>query len=894
MHCSISYHVVVDGAQPIYAVGNIANALLYQGDLRSLIENANGGSGNDAITGNVAANVLNGNGGNDTLTGDAGDDTLIGGAGQDSIYGGDGNDTLQVVSGDVVAGETYNGGNNTDTLKVTGAADFSTSTVTSIEALKLGSSATFGSNQLQSSGGLAAALAVAGTAGNTDIVDIIVKPTALSVNLSAWTFVAGLWTPGADNDRVVIDGSALTSGQNAQIVGTSQWDAINGGDGNDTLTGGPGNDVLNGGQGTDTAVFSGNLADYLVTDNGDGTYTVADQRAGSPDGTDTISSVEKLVFADMPGGIAPAAAAPAGTLPPVFGNFDASRTISELVFHLTGSVVLDTNVTIVNPESTGFNNGSVTVSIAGATLDDQFGIANVGGITVVGGVAVGHQVLYNGVAFGTISSDGQGGSALTIALNASGVTNAQVQPLLRAITFENTSDSPPDTARTITVSVTDTEGDVGTAPMALTITPTYPPVFTNFDASRTVSEAVLNTGAVQLDTNVTISNPEATGFNNGEVTVGIAGATLDDQFGITAVGGISVENGVVAVGNHVLYNSVAFGIISSDGQGGTALTIDLNASGVTNAQVQPLLRAITFENTSDSPPDTARTITVAVTDTEGDVGSAPMALTITPTYPPVFGNFDAVRTIAESVLSAGAVRLDTNVTISNPEATGFNNGEVTVSIAGATLDDQFGIAAVGGISVENGVVAVGNHVLYNGVAFGIISSDGQGGTALTIDLNASGVTNAQVQPLLRAITFQNTSDNPSPDPRDITVAVTDTEGDIGSAHMALTINVDAAQTVMTGAAGAAASQPTLFDDKILTPHDPDNMPSALVTEAAVQPVAVQLPSDSLVFDAFASNASLPTDVSELFQFPDARHHEHVRHHETDVRPGLDRDADKKP
>ena len=148
------YHVIVDGDQPIYAVGNIANALLYQGDLRSLIENANGGSGNDTISGNVAANALNGNNGNDTLTGGEGDDVLNGGAGQDDVHGGDGNDTLVVVTGDVVAGETYDGGNETDTLQVSGAADFSTSTVASIEALKLGSGATFGSDQLQLMAGL--------------------------------------------------------------------------------------------------------------------------------------------------------------------------------------------------------------------------------------------------------------------------------------------------------------------------------------------------------------------------------------------------------------------------------------------------------------------------------------------------------------------------------------------------------------------------------------------------------------------------------------------------------------------------------------------------------------------------------------------------------------------
>jgi len=57
------------------------------------IENAEGGSGNDHITGNDVANRLVGNNGNDELYGMGGDDTLIGGFGDDVIDGGAGTDT---------------------------------------------------------------------------------------------------------------------------------------------------------------------------------------------------------------------------------------------------------------------------------------------------------------------------------------------------------------------------------------------------------------------------------------------------------------------------------------------------------------------------------------------------------------------------------------------------------------------------------------------------------------------------------------------------------------------------------------------------------------------------------------------------------------------------------
>jgi len=50
-----------------YARGNIANALLFGGDTRSLIENAIGSSGDDVIFGNTASNAIDGRDGTDTI-----------------------------------------------------------------------------------------------------------------------------------------------------------------------------------------------------------------------------------------------------------------------------------------------------------------------------------------------------------------------------------------------------------------------------------------------------------------------------------------------------------------------------------------------------------------------------------------------------------------------------------------------------------------------------------------------------------------------------------------------------------------------------------------------------------------------------------------------------------
>ncbi|MEL6619960.1 MAG: matrixin family metalloprotease [Pseudomonadota bacterium] len=77
-----------------YARGHLFNAMLSDGDLRSLIENANGGSGDDAILGNQGDNKLVGNDGGDTITGGEGKDRLEGGQGIDKLYGGDQKDNL--------------------------------------------------------------------------------------------------------------------------------------------------------------------------------------------------------------------------------------------------------------------------------------------------------------------------------------------------------------------------------------------------------------------------------------------------------------------------------------------------------------------------------------------------------------------------------------------------------------------------------------------------------------------------------------------------------------------------------------------------------------------------------------------------------------------------------
>lgn len=215
-----------------YARGNVFNALQYQNDARSLIENATGGSGDDSIVGNAAANVLQGGAGNDTLRGNGGNDSLYGGAGNDLLEGGsgvdyesggDGNDVFEFHVGFTYP-NTVDGGTGTDTF------DF--------RAIGGGFSGT----------GIEISLA----SGYSDI-----GGTMALLNLEN--------VRGSDSAEAIEGNNAANL-----LQGYGGNDTMGGGGGNDTLEGGNGNDVLGGGAGNDRHV-GGNGDDTVFAGTGNDT-----------------------------------------------------------------------------------------------------------------------------------------------------------------------------------------------------------------------------------------------------------------------------------------------------------------------------------------------------------------------------------------------------------------------------------------------------------------------------------------------------------------------------------------------------------------------------------------------------------------------------------------------
>lgn len=110
-----------------------------------------------------------------------------------------------------------------------------------------------------------------------------------ALNLPSW-FADSLPTDiyNGQNNLAIADGVLI---ENA--IGGQGDDQLIGNAANNTLTGGAGNDSLIGDAGIDTAIFSGVRAAYSLLKNTD-TWTVA-----GPDGTDTLTGIEKIQFSDQ-------------------------------------------------------------------------------------------------------------------------------------------------------------------------------------------------------------------------------------------------------------------------------------------------------------------------------------------------------------------------------------------------------------------------------------------------------------------------------------------------------------------------------------------------------------------------------------------------------------------
>lgn len=216
----------------------------------AVIEAAIGGSGDDTILGNSAANRVaaghgddnvSGGGNDDTLKGEAGADTLRGGSGDDRLEGNGATDRLLGGSGDDAA----QGGGGQDTV-IGGIGD-------DVLAGNKGSDQIRGGSGDDTIGGDSGRDTLFGGKDNDWLSGGSGNDTA---------------SGGKGNDTVYGNsGEDMLLGEEGKdrlfggsggddLQGDAGKDTLKGGSGNDTLAGGSGNDVLKGGRDADTFIYT--------------------------------------------------------------------------------------------------------------------------------------------------------------------------------------------------------------------------------------------------------------------------------------------------------------------------------------------------------------------------------------------------------------------------------------------------------------------------------------------------------------------------------------------------------------------------------------------------------------------------------------------------------------
>jgi len=377
-------------------------------------------------------------------------------------------------------------------------------------------------------------------------------------------------------------------------------------------------------------------------------------------------------------------------------------------------------------------------------------------------------------------------------------TVANYQAVLRTLTFASISNNPTDTARTIEVVINDGADDSAVATATVNVTPVNDaPTLTGVDATIAYTEG---DAATDLLASATIAESDDTNIESATITITnfVAGDVLAADVGAT---------GIVA---------------AYDGAGELSLT-----GSASVADYQTVLRTVAYVTTSDDPTAADRTITVVVNDGDDDSGTETVTVQVTPVNDAPVLDLDAddsggaspdfAAAFTEGGAAAGVV--DADATVSDGDNTNLGSLTATISsnfVAGDTL-----AAAVGGTS---------------------ITADYDSGTGV---LTLSGTdTAANYQTVLRTLTFESSSEDPTDAARTITIVANDGAADSTAVTSTVTVTpVNDAATVDLDADDSGGSSPdfaaawteggaavTIVDaDAAIADSDDTNLESMTVT-----------------------------------------------------------------
>ncbi len=457
---------------------------------------------------------------------------------------------------------------------------------------------------------------------------------------------------------------------------------------------------------------------------------------------------------------------------PQVSNLGGDRVVSDG----SNPVLLDTGTGATVTDDEG-EFSQLTAYVASRTDDnDVLGIAVRNGVTVdefwisVDGVEIGEIYDFTGEA-----------SQLSIAF-CEGVTAAQVEKVIQALTYRRASGAL-DQDLEIKIDLYDIGGRRASHMVTVAESadpgplPTGAPLIADLAGDEVFS---VGTDWVYLDDGTLSTVTDDGHLTKLQLIVANAVEAAKSVFEITAfdedvdgnaielTDGMSLDSMVrVKLPGDVL---TTVGTITSMGAGAGGLTVTLNANA-TPDRVSLLLQYLSYRRTDDTAHAPFQ-VQIKLTDDDNLTATAAVTVKsvnepVPPTGTPVIANLNGDR-----VFSAGTdwIHLDADALASASDNGRFTKLEIRLGNGVSDPASLFGLDIGDGVSLRSGL-AWGSVVTVDGVDIGMIDSEGEGVSTLSIQLT-SVTTSAHVSKLLQHLTYKR-MDNAAHDPVEVEIKLTD-------------------------------------------------------------------------------------------------------------------------
>ena len=416
--------------------------------------------------------------------------------------------------------------------------------------------------------------------------------------------------------------------------------------------------------------------------------------------------------------------------------------------------------------------------------------------------------------------DASSGTLTLTAIAGQSPLDSDFQAALRSVTYTDSSDTPTTGARTVTFTVQDPNGTANGGHDTSTATATFSVTAVNdkpllSQTSNTVSFTE-NGAAVQLLPTEVVSDPDLpANFSGGFVQVALTGGVAGDGIVLWPGSTFTVDGS----GNVIDNGTTTVGTVTAGSFGTTAFTVSLglNASA---SEVSALLKALSYVSNSDDPTAAARTATVTFDDggNSGSGGSKTATATVTINVTPL-----------NDAPTLSATGNNPTFTEGGTVATPFSGAVDSTIEAGQTITAlQLTVTNVADgaseiLNVDGSDIALVNGAPVTTATDGMTATVSVTGTTATVTLTkAAGISTAAAASLVDAITYRDTSHNPSTASRVVTLtSITDSGGtgnggvDTTALSIASTVAVNAVNDAPSASAGGpySATERTTLDLK---------------------------------------------------------------------------------